>query len=175
MESAVEWGERHKSCKLAMEQRRALGPDATQAVWYRVCDRGDWLLWQLERHPQWHEIQPVVRPVVDRIIARAIRHGVKSLRRVRSEEATAYLRWARRWLIGEDRSQAAAAAATRSPADAAARNAASAAADAAFWAAADAAAWAGADAAQPGVWAAELHRQAREIHAVIPEWPNEEG
>ena len=43
-ESAYEWGVRHRSCSEALEWRKSLGPEATQADAWRQCHRGDWLL-----------------------------------------------------------------------------------------------------------------------------------
>ena len=48
MRSAYQWGLDRDSCPRALAARQALGPEATQADWWRVCPRGDWLLWQLE-------------------------------------------------------------------------------------------------------------------------------
>jgi len=46
---AIDFGREHDSCREAMEWRRSLGPDATQADAWRQCYRGDWMIWQLER------------------------------------------------------------------------------------------------------------------------------
>jgi len=155
-ESAYEWGLRHNSCAPALNQRQDLGPGATQADWWLVCDRGDWLIWQLQRLPA-DELRPVraaLHRATERIVARAIRRAQKSLRGVRAEWATQWRRWARRWLSGEDRTAAAAAAE-------------------AAWAAAEAAAaeaaWARARAAE--AW--ELKLQARDIRREIPVWSME--
>lgn len=108
-ESAYEWGVRHGSCQEALDARQALGPQATQADWWRVCPRGDWLIWQLQRLPA--ETQRAVHRqmmhateviVTSAIVAHALDCGVPVV-----EE------WAAKWLSGEDRSawEAAAAAA----------------------------------------------------------------
>ena len=105
---ATDFGLRHKSCREAMEWRESLAPDATQADAWTQCHRGDWMIWQLERIGH-----PVPQDATERIVARAIRRGQRSLRGVRAPWATEWRRWARRWLSGEDRSRAAAWAAER--------------------------------------------------------------
>ncbi|RLC85430.1 MAG: hypothetical protein DRJ03_11640 [Chloroflexi bacterium] len=47
--TAIEFGQLHDSCPEALKMRIALGPGATQADWWLVCPRGDWLVWQLEQ------------------------------------------------------------------------------------------------------------------------------
>ena len=156
---AVEFGKLHNSCTDAMEWRESLGPTATQADAYLACDRGDWLIWQLDKltPEQYAKIKPALNRAIEKIVARAIRRGVKSLRGVRAEWATDYRRWARRWLSGEDRTWAAA------------REAAAAAGEAAWEAA-----WAVARAAaRAAAWAAELKLQARDIRREIPAWTGE--
>jgi len=186
MISAIEFGERHGSCPDALKWRYSLGPGATQADAWRLCQRGDWLLWQLWKglsREQYNILRPVIDQAIKRIVARAIRHGIRSLRGVRASWATEWRRWARRWLSGEDRSESAAASA-EAAAEAAAMWAASAAAEAAAEAASAAAraevmgALAAMWAAEAAMWAAarnhELLLQARDIHREIPEWPGEE-
>ena len=108
-----------------------------------------------------------LRRVLDRIVARAIRRGQRALRGVRAEWATKWRRWARAWISGEDRSEAAAGDATR-----AARYAAWDATRAARYAAWDAAwaAWDAAWAARYAAWDAagdERRLQLRDIRREI--------
>ena len=158
---AVDYGKKHNSCTDAMEWRESLGPTATQADAYLACDRGDWLIWQLDKltPEQYAKIKPALNRAIEKIVARAIRRGVKSLRGVRAEWATDYRRWARRWLSGEDRTWAAAreaAAAAGEAAWEAAREAAEAAGEAAWeaaWAVAREAEAAAGEAAWEAAWA----------------------
>ena len=180
---AVEFGKLHNSCTDAMEWRKSLGPTATQADAYLACDRGDWLLWQLNRltPEQYLAVKPALDRAIGKIVARSIRRGVRSLRGIREAWATGYRRWARRWFSGEDRTWEAAGAAAWAAGEAAREaGAAEAAARAAAWeawvaaeAAAGAAAWAaGAAAWEAGAAeAAELKLQARDIRKEIPAWP----
>jgi hypothetical protein len=190
-ESAHEWGLRRKSCRDALAERMALGPDATQADWWLACSRGDWLLWQLQRLPadELRPMLPALHRATDRVVGRAIRRARKSLRGMRTPWATTWRRWARRWLSGEDRSAAASravweASAASREAEASAWKAAWEAARAAEWAAraaewaaraeawASAAwAWAAEVAAWASAWEAELELQARDIRREIPVWP----
>ena len=145
---ATDFGLRHKSCREAMEWRESLAPDATQADAWTQCHRGDWMIWQLERIGH-----PVPQDATERIVARAIRRGQRSLRGVRAPWATEWRRWARRWLSGEDRSRAAAG-------------------DAALEAAAESGAAAeSAMAAARTAAKTELRLQARDLRLVLPEWP----
>lgn len=167
MTTAIQFGERYRSCTEAMEARRALGPGATQADWWRACDRGDWLIWQLERVGRATD-NPALTRAIERIAARAIRRGMRSLVGVREEWATTWRRWARRCLDGTDRMGAAVWAS-------------------AIWSSARAAGAATMDAAWAATRAdrfllkhaeylaytstrAELRLQARDIHREIPEW-----
>ena len=155
---AIDFGLLHKSCREAMEWRRSLGPDATQADAWRQCHRGDWMIWQLERIGH-----PVPRDAIERMVARAIRRGQRSLRGVRAPWATEWRRWARDWLSGEDRSREAARAAWAARADAAA------------WVARAATRAARAEAAaEDAARAVELRLQARDLRLALPEWPEEE-
>lgn len=144
---------RHNSCSDALAWRRSLGPDATQADAWRLCKRGDWLLWQFERLPvkmqRAHKAAP--HRAVEVIVARAVRRGVRSLRGNREPWAAIYRGWARRWLSGEDRTEAAAWQAARAARAAEVAEA--------TWTAAEK--------------AAELTRQARDIRREIPDWPEE--
>ena len=145
-ESAYEWGLRHRSCRNGLEARKALGPNATQADWWKICDRGDWLIWQLERLPpdQFESIRPKLMRAIEVIVTSAIvEHALDC--GIREVEL-----WAARWLSGEDRSAESAFAAAEAWADAA-----------------DAARADAADAAR----AAELRMQADDIRTEIPEWP----
>ena len=154
---AVEFGKLHNSCTDAMEWRESLGPTATQADAYLACDRGDWLIWQLDKltPEQYAKIKPALNRAIGKIVARSIRRGVRSLRGIREAWATGYRRWARRWFSGEDRTWEAAREA---------------------WVAAEAAAGAAAWAAGAAAWeagaaeAAELKLQARDIRKEIPAW-----
>jgi len=79
MISAVEFGEKHRSCE--MEWRRSLGPDATQADAYARCEIGEYLFWQLRKGlspAQYDEIRPQVKQVLDVIAERAIRGVIDS-------------------------------------------------------------------------------------------------
>ena len=114
----------------------------TMADAWRACRRGDWMIWALRA--EGIEVPPAA---IERIVARAIRRGQRSLRGVRAAPwATAWRRWARRWLSGEDRSRTAA----------------------------NAAAWAARTAAEASAMASELRLQARDLRLALPEWPEEE-
>jgi hypothetical protein len=145
--SAHEWAKEHDACPDAIEWL-AGHPGWTLADAWRECRRGDWMLWALEGAGY-----PIPWDVVDGIVDRAVREhalrcGIPEIER-----------WARRWLSGDDRSDAAAAWAAW-----AAAHAAEAAASGAY-----AAAWA--DAAADAARAAESRRQADEIRAAVPLWP----
>jgi len=186
MTAAIEFGEKHKSCTGAMGLRVALGPSATQADWWKVCPRGDWLIWQLERVGLLKTMNPPLHSAMERTITRAIRRGQKALRGNCEPWTTGWRRWARLWLSGEDRSRAAAAAAASAfhaatlaallPAFRAASAAAAAFAyaDAAYADAADYAS-ASASAYADAAYAAEQKLQARDIRREIPEWPGSEN
>jgi len=171
-ESAYEWGLRHSSCSDALEMRKALGPDKTQADWWRACPRGDWLLWQLDRLPPatQDQLQPQIARAIEVIVTSAIvEHALDC-------GVEAVEKWAARWLSGEDRSawaaRAAAAAAAAVEAARAAAWAARAAAEAAeaaeaAWAARAAAraaraAAAAVEAAWAAAWAAAAAAEATE-------------
>ena len=116
------------------------------------------MIWQLERIGH-----PVPRDAIERMVARAIRRGQRSLRGVRAPWATEWRRWARDWLSGEDRSREAARAAWAARADAAA------------WVARAATRAARAEAAaEDAARAVELRLQARDLRLALPEWPEEE-
>lgn len=72
-EQGIEW----RSCEEALEARKALGLDATQADWWRACKRGDWLLWQLNRLSRLEHasVHPVLRRALKGTVARAVRRG----------------------------------------------------------------------------------------------------
>jgi len=181
--NAYEWGIEHESCSDALEARKALGPDATQADWWTACSRGDWLIWQLERLPKskYNKIKPALKQAIDVIADRAVRNHALPCPETHD--------WAVKWLSGEDRTQDsaswaawAARAAWADRAACAARAACASWADSAAWAAraacaswaawADSAAWA--DWADSAARAAELKLQATDIHRFIPDWPGKE-
>ena len=188
---AIEFGKRHDSCEDAMEQRIALGPNATQEDWWLVCPHGDWLIWQLEKGDLLQKYKKEVDQLLEKFVARAIRRAQKSLIGNKTPAAKRWRKWARCWLSGEDRSILGAndacyaanatryAAAAANAASYAAANVASYTADrTACYAAADGARYAAAAtvhaiAAIPNV--KEQGRQAREIRKLIPAWPGEVG
>lgn len=182
-EQGLTWG----SCSETLEARKALGSEATQADWWKACDRGDWLFRQLEKlsEAELVSIQPALERAVERTITRAIHRGQRTLRGVKAPWATEWRRWARRWLNGEDRSQesvwkmAKATGKASWIAKGATVKKAKSAADIAW------AAWStgvSAKAAARSVQTSfsvsemrgELRRQARDIHKEIPEWPGGE-
>jgi hypothetical protein len=194
--SALEWGQRNGSCEEALVWRRSLGPKATQADAWRLCQRGDWMLWQWRRLPAAARgrTQDAMRRALCRIVARAIRRVPRTLRGNHAPWALQWRRWAREWLDGSNCTEMAASSAlsvasaawgeARGKASWAARSASEAARAAA--AAADASShdtwedesWAEAVAAasrSSSAWAAELRLQARDIRAEIPEWPGVGG
>jgi hypothetical protein len=149
MMTAIKFGEHYGPRRReALKARRALGEDATQADWWRVCPRGDWLVWQLERVEQAAD-NPALERAMERIRSRAIRRALRGLRGVRGEWATAWRNWARRWLSGEDRTSHSALSAW-----CVARNAAWAAGSAAWATGSARAAWAAAPAARVAARAA---------------------
>ena len=156
-ESALDWGHRHGSFPLELAARKALGPETTQADWWRVCPRGDWLL------GQWLSLPAETREATNlaiqratvRVVARALRRGLRALRGVRSPEATEWRRWARRWLDGTDRETAAPkAASTRAAARAAVARALGL-------------------GEHDAAWAVEMRLQAHDIRRELPEWPED--
>jgi len=159
---AVEFGKKYESCIAALEWRRSLPEGATQADAYLLCERADWLVWQLTREPDvWLRVHDAVIPLVTAMADRAVeRHCLRC-------GVPAVEQWAARWLDGTDRSQAAAWAE----------------AAAAAWAAwAEAAAEAAARAEEAWARAAdnlpEWHAEwCEKIRAAVPEWPGvtEEG
>jgi hypothetical protein len=155
---AIEWARAQdpKACDDALEWLEPLG-DVTMEEAYQLCPRGDWLLWALERHTRWATLRLRIWPVVERIEARAIRRGVRSIRGVQEAWAVKYRLWARRWLSGEDRSAEAAELAAKSAGASAG--------------AAEAAAWEVVWGAMGVSRASEQRRQAREIRMVIKRWP----
>ena len=191
--SAYEWGIRYESCHDALEQREALGPNKTQADWWRACSRGDWLIWQLQKLPrdQLEPLAPALNRALEKIVARAIRRGQKALHGIREAWATKWRKWANKWLSGEDRSAARAAraegevwevwaamaveaAAIAAMAARAAARAVEAAAMAARAAMAVEAVEAAVEAAAEAAWAAkaaEQRLQALDIRKEIPTWP----
>jgi hypothetical protein len=144
--NAYEWGVKYRSCREALQEREKLGPDKKQSDWYLVCDRGDWLLWQLNKLSP--KIEARIKPNLDKAIEVIV---TRAVRKYALPEPSTH-DWAEKWLNGEDRSRRAAARA-------------------AAWAA-WAAAWA-AEEARAAAWAEELRQQASDIHLFIPEWPGE--
>lgn len=177
METALEWGIRHGSCKPALERRKKY---ASQPEWYKACDRGDWLFWQLQYAKLTDEhVEIIKRLAVDFAIrpveTHALHCGIFEVEK-----------WAQKWINGEDRTEEAAEEAA-----AWAVGAAEAAKEAAAWAVgttkAAKAAWAAEEAAWTAAWAAnaawvagaagaaESKYQADEIHKAIPEWPGDKN
>jgi len=136
-----------KPCRKAVEWLESY---ETASAW-KVCPRGDWMIWALRA-----EGISIPKVAIERIVERAIERGVRAICGVREPWAADWRRWAKRWISGEDRS-----------AEAAARAARAAWAAEAAWAAREAA-WAAARAAAA---AAELRLQARDTRRELPEWP----
>jgi len=106
--SAFQWGIDHFSCSSALVWRESLGADATQADAWLLCERGDWLMWQIVNGLTRGEQQAILPALfratdvsVDRVV-RAYCSGHSSI---------LVSVWARRWLSGENRSVVAAATA----------------------------------------------------------------
>ena len=98
MQTAYEWGLKHNSCKKALEMRKNY---ASQAAWWKACDRGDWLIWQLLNGLTDDELQgimPALLRAINKIVGRGV-HNYALNCGIRSVEA-----WAQRWLDGKDRS-----------------------------------------------------------------------
>ena len=108
--NAYEFGKKHGSCEEALKMRKDLGPEATQSDWWLVCDRGDWLIWQLDQVGL-SEDNPALDRAIEKTVTRAIRRGQRELRGNVKPWAKAWRKWARGWLSGEDRSRAVAWAA----------------------------------------------------------------
>ena len=189
--SAEQWGRQNNSCREAMDQRRALGPDKSQSDWWLACNRGDWLIWQLQRLPreELKAVLPALLRALDKITYRAVENtaAAQALLAVTGDEIPEVLEWAKGWLSGQDRSESAAESA-ESAARSAARSAAASAARSAAWSARSAAwsaaesvesaawsvAWSAAESARSArsaAWSAELQQQADDIRAEIPTWP----
>lgn len=95
--SAYEWGLKHKSCSTALENRRRLGKNKTQSDWWKICDRSDWLAWQLDRidDPQIHmKLIPKIKKIADVILKRNIEKYCLNCGVINIEN------WAKRWLDG---------------------------------------------------------------------------
>jgi hypothetical protein len=185
--TAHQWGVDHNSCDEALEWRKSLGA-VTQKEAFEVCERGDWLIWQLQRleKEQLKEILPQLLTATNSIVERSVRNhalncGIKEVEQ-----------WAINWLNGNKSARSARSAWTAARAATWAVAAAHAAADAAGAAAAYAAADA-TGAVAGAVWAAqsaavqtaraedtvdtieeasseELKLQALDIKKEIPEW-----
>ena len=107
---AVDFGKKHSSCEDAMEWRKSLGP-VTQTDAWRLCKRGDWMIWQLRKglsEEQFRSVLPALKIVLEKIVTRAIYRGLKSLKEVNTPWATEWRRWAVAWLSGKDRTARAA-------------------------------------------------------------------
>ena len=103
--NAYEWGRERNSCTEALEWRRSLG-DATQKTAWRQCQRGDWLIWQLQHGltaEEFDDIRPALQRAVSVIVARAVKEHALHCQ-IPEVEA-----WAGKWLSGEDRTEASAA------------------------------------------------------------------
>jgi hypothetical protein len=100
---AIEFGLRYCSCKEGLEWRKDLPPGTQQAEAYRVCNRGDWLLWQLERCKGYDDFKHVLDPVVEGAIVRAIEHMYSIKHEIRSRKVTVWRKWARGWISGSNR------------------------------------------------------------------------
>ena len=108
---AVDFGKKHNSCEDAMEWRKSLGPKVTQTDAWRLCKRGDWMIWQLRKglsEEQFRSVLPALKIVLEKIVTRAIYRGLKSLKGVNTPWATEWRRWAVAWLSDEDRTAGAA-------------------------------------------------------------------
>ena len=68
--NAYDWGVKHESCEEGLEARKAY---STQSEWWKGCQRGDWLIWQLRQLPaaQLQEALPALLRAVNKIVARA--------------------------------------------------------------------------------------------------------
>jgi hypothetical protein len=93
--NAVEFGEKYQSCEAAMIWRRSLPEGTTQAEAYLRCKRGKWTFWQLMRLKEWRELRPQLRQVLEKAVARALRHSMSFGGR------QAWRVWAQGWLRGE--------------------------------------------------------------------------
>ena len=96
-EQGLEWG----SCKEALEMRKNY---ANQPDWWKACDRGDWLLWQLAHlsEEMYEKLQSQIQIAVDIIVARAVTNHTLHCGIPKVEI------WAKNWLNGTDRSWGAA-------------------------------------------------------------------
>lgn len=145
MKNALQWALAHNACDDGPDDAipwLRKHPDWTMADAWRECHRGDWMIWALGRCKLTSDLDAALRRAIERIVARAVEtHALHC--GIDTVEA-----WARAWLSGEDRSEAAARAAAG-------------------------AAWAAARAAWVAAWAAAAERalQADDIRAEIPEWP----
>jgi hypothetical protein len=151
-----------------MDQRKTLSEDKTQADWWKICDRGDWLIWQLQQLPagDFNKIKPQLLKATNKIADRAVTNhalncGIKEVEQ-----------WAKKWLSGEDRSERAATEIAltiwSTVVEKAAWSAARAAGAKAIWLVGGAEA--AAEAAGPAA-RAEQKQQAEDIRELIPEWP----
>ena len=93
--NAYEWGIKHKSCKSALELRKRY---KNQKEWWKVCNRGDWLLWQLNQLPDTQYPTDTVHEILITIVNRTITKYVLHC------EVPSVEQWAVNWLNGTDRS-----------------------------------------------------------------------
>jgi hypothetical protein len=81
--SAYQWGLNHGSCLEALEARRKLGPNATQANWWRECEKSTWLIWQIKNgltHDEMKSAWPALLRALDKITARAVERSKRAER-----------------------------------------------------------------------------------------------
>ena len=79
MQTALEWGIQHHSCKPGKVWRESLGVQVTQAGAWVTCNRGDWLCWQFGKLPpkiQQAYKEPLKR-AIEKIIVRSQMHRDK--------------------------------------------------------------------------------------------------
>ena len=172
--NAYEWGIKHNSCKSALELRKQY---YSQKEWYKACDRGDWLLWQLNQLPNDQYPIDKIHEILIKIVNRAITKYVLHC------EVPSVEQWAVNWLNGIDRTGETArlawsAAGLARSAETVAEAAVELAETADIKSSAELVAESAATAAIQSVrltelvamGSAELKLQANDIHSVIPEW-----
>ena len=192
--NAYEWGLTRESCPEALEWRKSLGPDATQADVWRLCQRGDWMIWQLRYGlliDELRAVMPALLQAAEKTVEREIRRVSGLLRGSGEYWAAIWQAWAETWLSGVDRSSASArraAADTKTTEWLAWADAARAAARVA-WVAETQAVWMTGDVETSSAWVAAVTAPSRAVEAVwkttqedeqaqadairagIPEWP----
>ena len=174
--NAYEWGLARGACHAALKWRKSLGPAATQADAWKLCQRGDWMIWQLYHglsNDEFEVITPALLRATYKILERVIRRVMESLEGNDTPRVVVWRQWAERWLSGEDRSAVAAWAAGRAAQSATLQGTAVAA-----WAAAEETADLAVEAAE-AAWAGSRGVKAARAMAAgyfreeIPEWPGE--